>query len=269
MSDQEYISFLPQKKRKTAARVGRLLASPSEEEAEFDVKSMKKKRRAGMKTGIHFSSSITRELDRSDDMIPAASNKKSSPTGLELRFARSAGISAPEQMLDKPAPLDSSETVSKTFHIEQPDKNIVEVDEKTERVKITPIPRSTKGITTRRRHRKINSLIDEVSDGGVKTSELIDEIFRESINLPVYTRQKATSSDDEGQRVEGEEEGENDNDAAAARAFKREFLRSSEKHRRKAEPDKGQKAVGDREVHPKLGGSRSQRIKMRKEMDKK
>lgn len=91
------------------------------------------------------------------------------------------------------------------------------------------------------------------SETDVARDSLIDQIMRES-TVPMYDRQPTT----EQQRDVAD--GEVDNDAAAAAAFKADFLASMEEKKLSRRPPPTSTATQN---GPKLGGSRSAREKMR------
>lgn len=83
---------------------------------------------------------------------------------------------------------------------------------------------------------------------------MVDAIMRES-QVPLYDQStNAASSVNTGSA-------EMDNDEAAAEAFKAQFLEEMEQRKRRKPP--APPAAGQVSSGPKLGGSRSQREKMR------
>lgn len=88
----------------------------------------------------------------------------------------------------------------------------------------------------------------------VARDSLIDQIMRES-EIPLYDRsisQTPRTNDDEL-----------DNDAATAEAFKAQLIAEMEEHRRRPPPSSTASKDKPASNGPKLGGSRSQREKMR------
>ena len=87
----------------------------------------------------------------------------------------------------------------------------------------------------------------------VARDSMIDQLMRES-QIPIYDRSIS--------QTPAEGPGDQDNDTATAEAFKAQLLADMEQHRRKPSRMAAAAATGA-STGPKLGGSRSQREKMR------
>lgn len=91
---------------------------------------------------------------------------------------------------------------------------------------------------------------------GIARDSLVDQIMRESA-VPLYDRSTSGTPLFASNGM--------DNDAAAAEAFKAQFLVEAEQHKRRKPlaPPAGTKGAVTTSHGPKLGGSRSQREKMK------
>lgn len=175
---------------------------------------------------------------------------------VELRSASIAGLQSGQSPDEHDPTSGSGGLVPPRTATNRATVGVVEEVDLSSRVGITSSSRPQPRPTTSSRPRR-----QPASRGGndMVRDALVDQIMRES-QVPLYDHSSALYSPAGGENDDGV-----DNDTAVAEAFKAEFLAQMEarQRRRPPPPPTGGKGAVAVSSGPKLGGSRSQREKMK------